>query len=440
MKKIFNYNKFLLLAAASTAFLFSCKPELDAVKPSAGEANFSKYISIGNSLTAGFADGGLYLEGQQVAYPNLIAAQLKHTGGSDFKSPFFTEAQRNGSGYLRLKDLVNGQPVMENVTTELAIRGANPAGKPLYTKYTEEINNLGVPGMRLDMAFAPGIGTVQGNPFFERLLADNTPGTYRYFDFATTKDHTFFSFWLGNNDILGYATNGAVTVPGDGTTVLTSTATFNQLYNSFIDALTLKQQKGIVATIPDVTAVPYFTTVTRKALLAAASAAAGSELKDIYITSSKGMRPATDNDMFVLPFSSAGLLGKPSPGNPAPYGLHPSNPVESKYVLDTDEIAVIKQRTTEFNDIIKKAAERKGLAIADAHAYLNRVKSPGIVYNGLSVNANFITGNAFSLDGIHLTPMGNALIANLFIDAINATYNSSITKIDATQYRGVKFP
>lgn len=88
MKKIFNYNKFLLLAAASTAFLFSCKPELDAVKPSAGEANFSKYISIGNSLTAGFADGGLYLEGQQVAYPNLIAAQLKHTGGSDFKSPF----------------------------------------------------------------------------------------------------------------------------------------------------------------------------------------------------------------------------------------------------------------------------------------------------------------------------------------------------------------
>lgn len=44
----------------------ACKPTLDEFTPSAGtKADFSKYIAIGNSLSAGFADGGLYLEGQK---------------------------------------------------------------------------------------------------------------------------------------------------------------------------------------------------------------------------------------------------------------------------------------------------------------------------------------------------------------------------------------
>jgi hypothetical protein len=59
---------------------------------------------------------------------------------------------------------------------------------------------------------------------------------------------------------------------------------------------------------------------------------------------------------------------------------------------------------------------------------------------GVGINSAFITGGAFSLDGIHLTPRGNAVIANVFIDAINAKYASTIPAIDITQYRGVKFP
>lgn len=442
MKKIFNQQKITLAAAATLLWVSSCAPALEGLKPTSGTADFSKYIAIGNSLTAGFADGGLYLEGQRVAYPNLIAEQLQHVGGGAFNSPFFKEEQRNGSGYLRLKSLVNGQPVMENVIENLAIRGQNPNKKPLYTKYTEETHNYGVPGMRMDMAFAPGIGTIMGNPFFERLLPDNTPQDYKYFDHVTKNEHTFFSFWLGNNDVLGYATNGAVEDPLDPTTKLTSVALFTQLYTSFITALTSKEQKGVVATIPDVTSVPYFTTVTRAALLAAVNVGRPPEthLKDLYIVASTGKRAAQDEDMFVLPFSSAGLLGKPSENNPYPYGLHPDNPIASKYVLDPEEVAIIKQRVADFNAVIKQVATSKGLAFADAHDFLNKVKSPGIKYNNIMINADFIKGNAFSLDGIHLTPMGNAIIANLFIDAINKQYNSSIGKVDASRYGAVKFP
>lgn len=438
MKNILK-NIHLYIGFASVALLASCKPEIESFKPSAGEqANFSKYIAIGNSLTAGFADGGLYLEGQQVAFPNLIATQLQQVGNKSFNSPFFTEDQRNGSGYLRLKALINGQPQMESVTTELAVRGVNTEGKPLYAKYTEEIHNYGVPGMRLDMAFAPYIGTAMGNPYFERLLPDNTDPMYTYKEHVTSKDHTFFTFWLGNNDVLGYATNGAV--EEDATSKLTDVATFKHLYSSFLKDLTTNKQKGILATIPDVTAIPYFTTVTRAALLAAVQASAP-EVEQLFIETGDGsVRPATDEDLFVLPFSSAGLLGQVTSELPIPYGLHPKNPIESKYVLDPAEVTIIKQRVEDFNNIIKENAKQYDLAVADAYTFLNQVKSPGIMYNGLGINASFITGNAFSLDGIHLTPLGNALMANLFIDAINKTYGSNISKINASNYRGVKFP
>src|SRR5690606_16552233 len=275
MKKVFK-NIALYIALLSTVLASSCKPAIQGLQTTAGQADFSTYIAVGNSLTAGFADGGLYLDGQKVAFPNLIAEQLQQVGSTNFKSPFFSENERNGSGYIQLQALVDGQPVMENVTDNLAYRSE---GK--LSKYTEDIENLGVPGMRLDLSMVDLFGAL--NMYFERLLPDADVGTKTYMQFATEKNHTFFSFWLGNNDVLGYAMNGAVTNPGDPTTVLTETATFEYVYREFITKLTGNEQQGVVATIPDVTSIPFFTTVTRAALITAVKAESGQDVQDIYI-------------------------------------------------------------------------------------------------------------------------------------------------------------
>lgn len=387
---------------------------------------------MGNSLTSGYADGGLYLEGQKVAYPNLIAVKMSSVGGGAFTSPFFTEEHSNGSGYISLTALVNGTPTLTPVIDKLAIRDA---AKHL-DKYSGEIQNLGIPGMRVDLAFAPAFSAA--NPFFERLLTDAQVGTTSYFQYVQTKNHTFFSLWLGNNDVLGYALNGAVTVATDPTTTLTDKVTFSSLYANFLNALTAGGQKGIVGTIPDVTAVPYFNTVTVAALLNAAKAI-NPAAAAIYIQTGVGtVRPATAEDLIRLPFQSEGIFGKPNSSG-IPYGLHPLNPIENKWVLDKDEVIKVKDYVTSYNSSIKSLATSKGLAIADTYAYFNQVKT-GINVQGVGINASFITGGAFSLDGIHLTPRGNAVIANVFIDAINAKYGSTVPNIDITQYRGVKFP
>lgn len=425
----------VILAVLGTA---SCKPDLKTVTPTNGTADFSRYIAVGNSLTSGYADGGLYLEGQQNSYPEMIAGQMKTVGGGTFSSPFFNAAQADGSGYLRLKEFTaSGLPVTETVTGHTAIRGQLSVpgfgNVTLYTKYTGELNNYGVPGIKLaQITYAP-YGNLNG--FYERLLSGEAPAnTTAYLDFVTSKPFTFFSMWLGNNDILGYATAGGASA----TEVPTDKVTFAALYNLAAATMTKNGAKGVVATIPDVLTTPFFNTVTLSSLLAAVKVSAPS-VTALYIRTGTGaVRAATAQDYFVLTLSSANVIGVANAAG-IPYGLHPLNPIDSKYVLDQAEAATVTEYTSAYNTTIRSVAAAKGLALMDAYALLKEYAA-GKVVNGASVSGAYITGNLFSLDGIHLTPMGYAIVANAFIKAINLQYGSGIPIVDVTKYRGVKFP
>lgn len=424
-----------ILAVAVLA-MASCKPEFKTITPSKGTADFSRYIAVGNSLTSGYADGGLYLEGQQNSYPEMISAQMKNVGGGAFYTPFFTADQSNGSGYLKLTGFTaGGTPVTSTVTTNLAVRGQitlpTYGAITLYTKYTGDLNNYGVPGIKLAHVNVAGYGNLNG--FYERLLPGASPtNSTAYLDFVTAKPFTFFSMWLGNNDILGYASSGGA---GD---VPTPKDAFASLYSSTASKMTGTGAKGVVATIPDVLATPYFNTVTLATLLAAVHVSAPA-VTALYIKTGAGaVRAATAQDYFVLTLASANVIGVPNSSS-IPYGLHPLNPIESKYVLDQDEAAVVTDYTNSYNATIKSVAAAKGLAVMDAYSLLKEYGA-GKVVNGATVSAAYITGNLFSLDGIHLTPMGYAIVANAFIKSINAQYNSSIPIVDVTKYRGVKFP
>ncbi|WP_295715397.1 G-D-S-L family lipolytic protein [Mucilaginibacter sp.] len=421
----------------------ACKPEINTFKPSKGSADFTRYISVGNSLTAGYADGGLYREGQLNSYPSIIAKQMLSVGGGAFTQPLFTPEQANGSGYLKLGGFnADGTPMTTPVTTNLAIRGfltvPGFGNVTLYTKYAGELNNYGVPGIKLfHITYAP-YGNLNG--YFERLLPGNAPtNNTTYLDFVTAKPFTFFSNWLGNNDALGYATAGGV---GD---VLTDKNTFAQLYNLLIGKLTAGGAKGVVATIPDVTSVPYFTTITVNAILAGVKKV-NPAVTAIYINAlvsgtTYAPRAATASDLIILTFPTS-MIGTPvsTPFGNLPYGLTPYTPIDNKYVLDQAEAAMTLDYVNSYNGTIKSVAAAKGLAVFDAFTFLNNIKQSGLLINGVSLNSNYISGGIFSLDGIHLTPRGYAVVANQFISAINKQYNANIPSADISSYNSVKFP
>jgi hypothetical protein len=120
-------------------------------------------------------------------------------------------------------------------------------------------------------------------------------------------------------------------------------------------------------------------------------------------------------------------------------GWGSSKALANKYVLTETEIAGIQAAVTAYNNKLKAVADAKGLAFVDVNGFLAQCRK-GIAYNGINVSTTFVSGGAFSLDGVHLTPRGNAMLANEFIKAINSKYGSSIPEVDVTKYNGVTFP
>jgi lysophospholipase L1-like esterase len=323
---------------------------------------------------------------------------------------------------------------------------------------------------------APGYGNLAGvfaspataSPYFSRF--SSSPTTTVLAD-ALVQEPTFFSLFIGGNDVLGFATTG-----GDGTDPITPTATFDFAYNTLVDNLTAKGAKGVVANLPYVTTLPYFTTVpynpvplseelaaqlnmgyaqyngglqamVTNQLLSAEEATrrtikfkAGnnavvivdSYLTNLYDYGVPSYRQVTKEDLVVL--TARSFIGTIVGGNPSLInGV--SVPLADKWVLTKDEVKEVVDATDAYNLSIKAIADSKGLAFVDTKSAMAQLALTGVSFGNFQMTSSYATGGAFSLDGVHPTPRGYAFIANLFIDAINVKYGSTLRKVDLAQYQ-----
>ena len=258
---------------------------------------------------------------------------------------------------------------------------------------------------------------------------------------ALNSTPTFFSLYVGLDEVMTYAKAG-----GKNTTLLTESQ-FQALYSPIIDQVTSVSNQGIVSTLPDVTKMPYFNTIPYDGLnLDEANAAS---LNAIY--NPIGLSFVVGKNAFVIQDPSAGTFGvrQMVPGEKivlsVPLDSVKCNkmgsvfPFRDEFVLTLDEVNSIKNNTELYNNYITAKAAEKNIALVETDDFYASLTS-GIVFNGIGLNPNFVSGGAYSLDGINLNPRGNALLANEFIKAINAKYKSNIPTVDATLFRGVIFP
>lgn len=450
--QILSYQS-IAATLAIGALLSGCKPKLDAPEPTKGDLDVSRYVAIGNSITAGFADAALYYDGQMVSYPNLIAEQFKQIGGGEFRQPLVPQASAgigssgNAKSVLGYKTDCKGvtglSPVPFAQTGDFSIFTTNIAGQGPF-------NNLGIPGAKATTAVYPGYGNPANgpgnyNPFFTRILQPSEFATASMLSKAAAQNPTFFSVFIGNNDVLAYALAGgaadAVTPSAGGPGI-----GFDASYDAIINTMTANGAKGVVGSIPDVTSIPFATTIPYNGLTLDATQAA--QLNAAYAPLGLSFREGSNAFVIRDSLSPAGirqirsdeyvLLTTPQDSLKCA-GWGSSKPIRNKYILTQPEITRIQTAVAAYNAKIRSAAAAKGLAYVDVNAFMAKAKS-GIVYNGINTSATFVSGGAFSLDGIHLTPRANALLANEFIKAINSQYGSTIPQVDATKYNGVSFP
>jgi hypothetical protein len=490
----------------------SCDPKIDAPTPSVeGKLDLSNYIAIGNSLTAGYASNGLYLEGQKVAYPVLLAQQFKLAGGGEFYAPLFDADQADGTGYLRLDGFLSPtSPILTSVPgspnavlgkSPLAYNSSlNPDSLVLKSYSGTKINNFGVPGIRVADIDVVGYGWP--NSYFGRMLTQDEKSNKSYSSKVLEQNPTFFSCWLGNNDVLGYSTAGGAALIASITPKSVFEAKFSKLISDLGNLPT--DPKGVLVNIPDVTSIPFFTTVgpsVKSSLPSTVPAFYEFKFDSVFnkvaailanpsnpgvtiLDTSKGSpvltsRIATLNSLtgnfdgdvfFTLTFSPyASDLGKPKGtawrtiiktlikqfnlpsateqaiwlhsglDTTQAFGFSIRNPVPDVYVLNSQETTNARTAVSDFNQIIKNAAEANDLGFVDANSFLKGI-TKGSYYDAISTNASFLSGGVFSLDGVHLTPKGNALAANELIKAINNKYNTKITVLNPGQFKGVTFP
>jgi len=424
----------------------SCEPKLDEFKSTAGSADFSRYVALGNSLTAGYSNGALYTSGQSYSYANLIAQQMMLAGGGAFVQPVVTNEDGLLAGKMALGISTNclGVASLGPVSA-----GGTPTGIPgalAPVGYT--VNNFGVPGAKSYHLLAPGYGNPAGlltspataNPYFVRFASSATTTVLAD---AMAANPTFFSLWIGNNDVLGYSTSGGL---GD---VITSPELFAGALNGIITNMTSNGAKGIVANIPDVTSIPFFTTVPYNGLVLTEQAQVDA-LNAAYGNGALGINFALGQNAFIIadPNSPVGLrqikstelvlLTIPQDSIRCA-GWGSAKPIPGQYTLVESEIAAVSTATQGFNATLKSLAEANGLAYCDVNALMISVKK-GLVFDGIKFSVTYVTGGTFSLDGVHLTPRGNAVVANYFIDAINAKYNSTISHVNVGDYPGLVFP
>lgn len=444
--------KFALVISTALAFT-SCKPKLDANTPEKGNMDPTRFVSVGGSTTAGFADGALYAGGQENSIGNILATQFQLVGGGSFLQPLmssssvgigFTGKSKSILGYKEdCKFVISLSPIPFNVAGgDTAALGASV--------YASPFNNMGVPGMTATEMFLPGFGNPAngaGNysSFFARMASN--PTTSSVLSDAMAANPTFFSLYTGEQDILNYALNGggsATITPVNGA----AGVGFDGSITTAVATLTSNGAKGVIGNVPDVTLYPFFNTIPYNGLKL--DAASAQNLNNILC--SAGMTFAEGNNAFIIEDSSIPFFGyrQIKPGELILLSVpldkikcegmgSTTGGIPEEYILTLEEVANIKAAINSYNAVISQVASTYGLALADVNTLLKSVKT-GVVFNGIGLNANFVSGGTFSLDGIHLNPIGNAMVSNVFIKAINQTFGSTIPQVDATKYRGVKFP
>ncbi len=275
MNKLFRYSLIFTLATLFVA----CSTEDDIVSdwiadneidpPSSGQLDLTKYVSVGNSLTAGLADGALFPEGQANSFPSILAAQLAQAGGGAFVYPDISTG--NGFGgvagtailgrrFINLETALAAIAGVPGVAVSDAIQITEGSALTASSVTGSGLNNFGVPSARLIDLSVAGYGA--SNPFFG---AFQSSGTASILGDAVSAGGTFFTLWAGSNDVLGYATNGGAageTFNPLNPQTITDAATFTAALQGTLDALSAGGAQGVLLNVPPVTIIPFFQTVT----------------------------------------------------------------------------------------------------------------------------------------------------------------------------------
>lgn len=445
MKMLFNKHIFSAFALL-LVFAVSCEDynELDPQPVESGQADFSNYVAVGNSLTAGFQSGALYESAQEFSYPNLLARQFHES--EQFSQPLISDP---------------------GIGTRIELTSLNPLQTTMNQQQGQPINqgqkpfsNLGVPGAVLvDYANPNNAGNLKEratdpsnpafNPFYGIVLEGSelqkdAPNIHNQ---VAKQEPTFITFWLGNNDVLGFVTSGG---EGQG---ITPPSQFEQLYGASAQLLGSTGASVVVYNIPDVTSIPFVfllrSQLEQQGVITYNETTQNYQLVteqgnfDIYINV-EGTAQLLRQDDFLL-LSAQSYFAQVAAGNQPP-PISPANAIPDNLVLDGNlatptvdsELEQAAAAVAQYNASIQNIASSAGFAVVDVNGIFNQIianfQSSGGTggYQAGDLTLQPVPGSLFSFDGVHISNRGAAVVTNETIKVINNAFGASVQQIDVS--------
>ena len=389
-------------------------------------------VAMGGGMTAGVRNGGLYRAGQMTAYPNLVARQM---GITDFQSPLFADNEANGTGYLQLIDDGTAYPSWKEVKNNIAtVKAGSPPEMPKYTGGT--VNNYALPEGGLAImrgkinnsgVFSSGKTWITPQVFASRIMpstVDISQVSLREqmfkqpINFFIMEDDVDYLYTLIKSNINSLGTYGYDRM---------STGSSVSAFSIMIDLLKekYKTDKGVIFTWPIITDLPYFNWYSIQDLK--------NKAKSFSIKTSRGdynyLLDGSTNNFILLPTPTVdGLFRNLKKGEDVSVTLTDAD------IIDPQEYNSSTRFIRESNSIIRGFAKFQGLAVVDLEKIYEQIHANTYTSSdGFRIDGS-TRGNFFSSDGIYPTAVGQAVIANEVIKAINTTYKSSIPLIDLKDY------
>ncbi|MBA7637151.1 hypothetical protein ES703_44786 [subsurface metagenome] len=362
------------------------------------KTEITKYVAIGDSLTAGFQNGGLVEDYQKYSYPNIIAKQL---GIKDFQQPLIFQP-----GIPPVLKLVGLNP--------LDFRRKNGFGYKKNPNPPRFHDNLGIPGATLYSALHPDDSESVGlNPFFNIVLGESGS----IINQVLLLKPKLITFWLGHSEILSGVMKGKVIY---GKTIFPPEK-FAYYLDQTLEKLSVSGAKIVMANLFDVTQIPFVTALP----IFIQDPFSGEIVLDEkgnpvpFIGPEGPMTEGWHITQAALGFVNLGY------GIPVSYGGI-EHPLSDEQTLSPIEISDLRELVSQYNRIIEDAAAKHGAVLVDIYCLFNRITKNGYIVGDIKYTIDFPNGGLISYDGIHPSTLGYAITANEFIKKINESFNYDI--------------
>ena len=468
----------LLAAVAVLVAGVACEPDVDTMStPRPPQAFLRDYVALGDALTAGVQSGALQKRYQVDSYP-VILGDLFGVSQDPFEAilqPFVSApgypfpGKVRPEGRLELVDLspltIRPAPWPDSSLAEPGSREAMHAAFELNRDTPFAFRNLGVPGaLAFDAVNATdstncftALFAAAPNYFFNAVLRPHeitaaNGDSLTMLGQALGRTPTLATVWFGFSEIQAAASTGGDVFPYGADTF---GGYLEQIVESLQDSV---GSRVVLANVPRpshfpfYTALPYFLVDSDREPILHPGTGARIPLLGEGTTESDLQPGVTVIEPTTRVLLTARALLETGYGFPDPIliaaimeeqgvdeatatAILPSafpnhgEPLPDSVTLTMAEMGGIDAMVDAYNAKIAEIGAARGAPVFDADSFFGEL-SAGVVFGGIEMNGDFVTGGIFGLDGLHPTSFGYALIADEFGRVINAAFDAAVPPVD----------